>query len=245
MPSPMPKLRRPLLALVLAAIPSLPCGLGPREGHAAPAAAASSSASSRAAASAAPSSKVGKVLARARLEVERGVVYDPAYKVTTFRDGVDTGKAVYPGGDVQPTRGVCTDVVVRSLRAVGFDLQRLVHEAAAAHAAWFPTIQTPDANIDHRRVPGLMAYFDHAAKRLATSTADAADRASFEPGDLVIWSFDACPKCSPRHIGVVSDRRGPRGLPLVIHNLGPHPTEDDSLDAWTMLRHYRVSGAVE
>lgn len=180
------------------------------------------------------------MLARARLEVDRRVSYDPAYRVTTFRDGVDTGKVVYPGGDVDPTHGVCTDVVVRSLRAVGIDLQKLVHEAAAAHPAWFPSIKAADANIDHRRVPALMAYFDHAAKSLPTATASAADRAGFEAGDLVIWSFDACPKCSPRHIGVVSDKKGPSGLPLVIHNLGPRPTEDDVLGEWTMLRHFRV-----
>jgi uncharacterized protein YijF (DUF1287 family) len=29
------------------------------------------------------------------------------------------------------------------------------------------------------------------------------------------------------------------GLPKVIHNLGPHPTEDDALDAWTILGHFR------
>ncbi len=229
----MPKPSKLSLVLALSVTPWLACGFGARDGHAAPA-------SSVAAPSAAPSTKLGKVLARARLEIERQVSYDPAYKVTTYRDGVDTGKAVYPGGDVDPARGVCTDVVVRGLRAAGVDLQPLVHEAAAAHAAWFPSIKTADANIDHRRVPALMAYFDHTAKTLPTATASAADRATFEAGDLIVWSFDACPKCSPRHIGVVSDKRGPRGLPLVIHNLGPHPTEDDSLDAWTMLRHFRV-----
>jgi hypothetical protein len=230
------KLGRLSLVLFLAAIPSLACGLGAREGHAA----ASTNGSAAAASSASPSTKVGKVLARARLEVERRVAYDGTYKVTTFRDGVDTGKVVYPGGDVEPSRGVCTDVVVRSLRTVGVDLQKLVHEAAGTHAAWFPSIKSADANIDHRRVPALMAYFDHTAKTLPTGTSSAADRASFEAGDLVIWSFDACPKCSPRHIGVVSDKKGPSGLPLVIHNLGPHPTEDDSLGEWTMLRHFRV-----
>ena len=29
-------------------------------------------------------------------------------------------------------------------------------------------------------------------------------------------------------------------MPLVIHNIGPRPTEDDVLDAFVILRHYRV-----
>jgi uncharacterized protein YijF (DUF1287 family) len=39
----------------------------------------------------------------------------------------------------------------------------------------------------------------------------------------------------------VSDRKGPRGLPLVLHNIGPKPSEDDRLDAWTVLGHFRVT----
>jgi hypothetical protein len=242
-----PMIRRPLALLALFAAPALACGLRANEGHAAPSATPSSApgASSVASASSASTGKLAKVLARARLEVTRQVDYDPAYQVTTYRDGKDTGKAVYPGGDVEPKKGVCTDVVVRSLRAADLDLQKLVHEAALAHPAWFPTIKAPDANIDHRRVPALTGLFDHVATRLPTGTATAQDRATFQPGDLVVWSFDACPKCSPRHIGVVSDRKRADGLPLVIHNLGPHPTEDDVLDDWTMLRHYRVLGVVE
>lgn len=247
----MPSLRKPQLLLVLLAIPALACGLRASEGHAAPSGGASAAsaasakvstpaASSDAKPSAAASPKVAKLLARARLEVTRQVDYDPAYRVLTFRDDKDTGKSLYPGGDLDPKLGVCTDVVVRGLRAAELDLQKLVHEATIAHPAWFPTVKTPDANIDHRRVPALMGYFDHAATKLSTDPASAADRATFQAGDLIVWSFDACPKCSPRHIGVVSDRKGARGLPLVIHNLGPHPTEDDKLDAWTMLRHYRV-----
>ena len=34
----------------------------------------------------------------------------------------------YPDGDVPMDRGVCTDVVIRAYRALGVDLQALVHE---------------------------------------------------------------------------------------------------------------------
>ena len=45
------------------------------------------------------------------------VVYDPKYY------SLD-----YPNGDLPPNRGVCTDVIVRSYRAMGIDLQKEVHE---------------------------------------------------------------------------------------------------------------------
>ena len=34
----------------------------------------------------------------------------------------------YPNGDIPSYFGVCTDVVIRSYREVGIDLQKLIHE---------------------------------------------------------------------------------------------------------------------
>jgi len=34
----------------------------------------------------------------------------------------------YPGGDVPPDTGVCTDEIIRSYRVLGIDLQKEVHE---------------------------------------------------------------------------------------------------------------------
>ncbi len=165
------------------------------------------------------------VVARARQEVERAVSYDGRW--VPIR---------YPGGDVPAGSGVCTDVVIRGYRAAGLDLQQLVHEdvvrAPSAYAGW---VKRPDANIDHRRVGPLGVYLQRHAARLPVD-----DAKSYAPGDVVIISFAACPACSPQHVGVVSDRKGPRGLPLMIHNLGPTPTEDDTLDAWPRLAHYRL-----
>ncbi len=62
---------------------------------------------------------------------------------------------------------------------------------------------------------------------------------SFVPGDIVVWSLHA--NGNPEHIGLVSDRRGPRGLLLVLHNIGPTPAEDDVLDAWKVLGHGRLA----
>jgi uncharacterized protein YijF (DUF1287 family) len=172
------------------------------------------------------------IVSRARLEVARGVIYDPSYFRLSFRDEADTGRSVYPGGDLDPSRGVCTDVVIRSMRAVGVDLQDRVHKDILARPLAYTTVTAPDANIDHRRVGPLLTYL----KGHATAVSDADVRA----GDIVVFAFHACPACTPDHIGIVSDKLGPRARPLVIHNVGPKPSEDDVLDSWTRLGVFRL-----
>jgi len=166
-----------------------------------------------------------KVVARAREEVAHHVSYDARWF-----------KIDYPNGDVDPGLGVCTDVVIRGYRAAGVDFQKLVHEdVLRAPDAYVPWVKNVDSNIDHRRVGPLMVYLNRHAKKLSIT-----DAASYQAGDIVVISFTGCPACSPQHIGVVSDKVGPRGVRLMIHNLGPVPQEDDSLEAWTRLGHYRV-----
>ena len=63
------------------------------------------------------------------------VVYSDKYRQIAF-----------PMGDVPPLYGVCTDVVVRAYRALGIDLQVLVHKAR---------LGTGDTSIDHRRTNTL------------------------------------------------------------------------------------------
>jgi len=48
---------------------------------------------------------------------QHNVRYDGAYH-----------RLAYPNGDVPANIGVCTDVVIRSYRVLGIDLQQLVHE---------------------------------------------------------------------------------------------------------------------
>lgn len=68
----------------------------------------------------------------------------------------------YPNGDVPKETGVCTDVVIRAMRAFGLDLQKAVHEDMKAHFSKYPKLwglKTTDRSIDHRRVPNLRAFF--------------------------------------------------------------------------------------
>lgn len=167
------------------------------------------------------------IVERARLEVTRGVTYDSAWVAIP-----------YPGGDPPAAQGVCTDVVVRSLRTVGVDLQKLIHEDIVARRTAYKSVAKVDRNIDHRRVTPMLTYMKAHATSLPTSTADPK---VWQPGDVIVWALKGCPgPCTPDHVGVVSDRIGPRGLPLVLHNIGPAPSEVDALDAWSILGHFRV-----
>jgi len=70
----------------------------------------------------------------------------------------------YPGGDVPSDIGVCTDLVIRSFRQVGIDLQKKVHEDMLKNFDLYPSeriwgLRHTDSNIDHRRVPDLRVFF--------------------------------------------------------------------------------------
>jgi uncharacterized protein len=170
------------------------------------------------------------MVAAARAQVGITVLYDPAYR-----------RLPYPGGDLPSERGVCTDVVIRALRAArGIDLQRAVHEDVTAHPAAYPLRRwraaTADPNIDHRRVPNLMVYFTRQGLEQPASP----DARAYLPGDIVAWDLGR----GVLHIGIVTDRRTAAGVPLVVHNIGAGAREEDILFRFRVIGHYRLpSGA--
>jgi uncharacterized protein YijF (DUF1287 family) len=134
----------------------------------------------------------------------------------------------YPNGDLPRDRGVCTDVVIRAYRPLGFDLQQLVSEDARAHIDRYPRIGSTaklDSNIDHRRCPNLISYFEKHAEKPT----------EWEPGDIVFWKLPG----NADHVGMVSHRTAEDGTPLVIHNIPGGLREDNSLRAWSIVAHYR------
>lgn len=140
-------------------------------------------------------------------------IYDAAYY-----------RIPYPNGDV-PGGGACTDVIIRVLRANGIDLQKEVHEDMNNHFDAYPKkwglIKT-DPNIDHRRVPNLMTYFERQGW-----TADT----TWQPGDIVCWEL------SPgiTHIGILLTGES------VYHNIGPVAKIDDNfLFRYNIIGHYRI-----
>ena len=177
-------------------------------------------------AAAAQDGAVAKVLAAAHAQVGVTRIYDGRYV-----------RLDYPGGDVPAERGVCTDVVVRAFRAAGLDLQQAVHEDMRRHFGAYPKLwglTRPDRNIDHRRVPNLQAFL----RRAGASQPVSSRAADYSSGDVVTWML---PGNLP-HIGIVSDRRGNGGTPLVVHNIGRGPELEDMLFAYPITGRYRYEG---
>jgi uncharacterized protein len=152
------------------------------------------------------------------------LTYDPAYSRLPF-----------PGGDVPRARGVCTDVLIRAYRdAFGVDLQALVNADMRRAFGAYPRrwgLRRPDVNIDHRRVPNLQTFLSRKGAA-RTVTGNATD---WLPGDIFTSMIDG----RLPHTGIVSDRRGAGGRPLVIHNIGQGAREEDALFTYPLTGHYR------
>jgi uncharacterized protein YijF (DUF1287 family) len=170
-------------------------------------------------------SEPSRLTAAARDQVGQTVTYDPAYVALEF-----------PGGDIPRDRGVCTDVVIRALRdAWQIDLQLVVNRDMKANFSAYPAfwgLERPDRNIDHRRVPNLQTLLARIGAEVPLQDGPA----PYLPGDIVTWTLPG----NLDHIGIVSDRRGPDGTPLVLHNIGAGAQEEDILFAYPMTGHYRI-----
>ncbi|MGB9465378.1 MAG: DUF1287 domain-containing protein [Candidatus Acidiferrum sp.] len=146
----------------------------------------------------------------------------------------------YPGGDVPPDTGVCSDEIIRAYRTVGVDLQKEVHEDMVKNWADYPPNSKwrqahPDPSIDHRRVPNLMVFFSRKGESLPI-TQRAAD---YSPGDVVTWDLGG----DVPHIGIVVNVKSPEaGRFLIVHNIGSGPKMEDVLFAWKITGHYRYFG---
>lgn len=170
----------------------------------------------------APTPATHPLVAAARRQIGVTTSYDSAYR-----------RLNYPGGDVPAHTGVCTDVVIRAWRALGQDLQVLVHQDMRRAFAQYPRhwgLKRPDPHIDHRRVPNLQTFF----KRQGASLPVSQRPADYQPGDIVTWML---PGNLP-HIGIVSDRQA-QGQPLVIHNIGQGTQEEALLLRYPITGHYR------
>jgi uncharacterized protein YijF (DUF1287 family) len=146
----------------------------------------------------------------------------------------------YPSGDVPRTIGVCTDVIIRALRNAGLDLQQALHDDIRRARAAYPMVKgRGDPNIDQRRVGTLLPYFKRHWQLRSTKLDDPAD--PLRPGDVILMdTFPSRP--GPDHIGILSDRRGAQGLPLVINNWtnGTVTAEMDLLPLVPVLYRFRL-----
>lgn len=161
------------------------------------------------------------VLEGAKRQLEHPAIYNPAYR-----------RIGYPGGDVPIGEGVCVDVIIRALRYAGKDLQVLIHEDMKTGFRGYPRREAhPDKNIDHRRVPNQIHFLKRFGRSLPLSPVTAKN---WQPGDLIYWKLPN----GLDHCGVVSDRMGAKGVPMVIHNIS-RTAEEDVLTTWTITGHFR------
>jgi uncharacterized protein YijF (DUF1287 family) len=154
---------------------------------------------------------------------KKSVRYDPAYVSLS-----------YPGGDVPADTGVCTDEVIRSYRAQGIDLQKLVHEDMKRAFSAYPKnwgLKTTDKNIDHRRVPNLQAFFKRRGAALPVTQTPS----DYKPGDLITCTVAG----KLPHIALVVPSPAGSGTPWIIHNIGQGPQCEDRLFEFPLTGHYR------
>lgn len=166
--------------------------------------------------------KSQQIVLDARQQIGQTLYYDPAY--TTLK---------YPMGDVPMIKGVCTDVIIRALRLQGVDLQKLIHEDMKKNFAVYPKkwgLKSTDRNIDHRRVPNIMTYFNRQGYEIKDK--------NYKAGDIVTWDLGK----GLVHIGIISNQKSlVNSTPLVIHNIGSGTQENNILFDYKITGHYRIA----
>ena len=147
---------------------------------------------------------------------------NPKYKSKYYETG-------YPNDEY----GVCTDVVAFGLKDAGYDLMELVNEDIDNNREKY-NIETVDKNIDFRRVRNLDIYFRNNHIVLTT---DLSQIKEWQGGDIIVFKD---------HIGIISDKRNKKGIPLLIHHANPLQVsyEEDVLVLYGqdyIIGHYRIS----
>ncbi|SEO52561.1 hypothetical protein SAMN05444671_3684 [Flavobacterium sp. CF108] len=160
--------------------------------------------------------------------IDPSIDYDPAYF-----------SIQYPNGDVPAKKGVCTDVVIRSYRKLGIDLQKEVHEDMVENFDAYPNLKNwgmtkTDTNIDHRRVPNLEVFFERKGIKLVVTQ----NSNDYKTGEIVTWMInDKLP-----HIGIVTNKKSKDGKRnLIVHNVGNGQVLQDCLFEYKIVGHFKYS----
>lgn len=144
-------------------------------------------------------------------------IFNPDVKYVPDYQSID-----YPMGDIDPLQGVCTDVIIRTFRGVGVDLQQEIAYQRRYEG------KRVDTNIDHRRVPNIADYLSASTEwvRVIGGTP--------LPGDIIWWKLGG----RTDHIGVVVNDN------FVMHNIGRGQVND--VNTWTYEQHqlYRLRSSI-
>jgi hypothetical protein len=149
----------------------------------------------------------------------------------TYKEGYV--RLSYPQGDVPRATGVCSDTIVRAYRNAGIDLQSQIAEDIRADPSAYPAVTHPNPSIDHRRVKTLLTWFQRHVTEVHAGP--------MRRGDVVFLdTFPSRP--GPDHVGIISDRTAPSGLPFVINNwtVGYREGEMDLLPSIPVTHRFRM-----
>ncbi|MFT3992279.1 MAG: DUF1287 domain-containing protein [Luteolibacter sp.] len=170
-----------------------------------------------------------KIAAAALAQSKERVSYDSSYY-----------EIAYPNGDVPAHKGMAADVVVRSFRKIGVDLQKEVHEDMQANFGVYPNFWNAtktDTNIDHRRTQNLHRFFTRHGQDLGPSR----NAADYKPGDLVVWGIsNPQTRSAETHVGIIVPGPGNDSKePWIVHNNGSGVKWENVLFEYQILGHYR------
>lgn len=155
-----------------------------------------------------------QIIEAAREQINVTNEYDPSYYALD-----------YPGGDIDISKGVCIDVIIRGLRsAYNYDLQKEVIMYMQSNPNQFN--EMPDKNISHRRVKNVRVFMqgDDHFNRIDQSSEK-------QPGDILVWDLGN----GLLHIGFVSEND------KIIHNISSGVKEEYASSYWTLLDHFRFN----
>lgn len=168
----------------------------------------------------------GKLAEAAISIVDPTIDYDPSYF-----------SIKYPNGDIPKNKGVCTDVIIRSYRKLGIDLQKEVHEDMKDNFSKYPNLKKwgmtkTDTNIDHRRVPNLEIFFERRGIKLEVSE----NAKDYNTGEIVTWMINE----KLPHIGIITNKKSTDGKRnLIVHNVGYGQILEDCLFDYKIVGHFK------
>lgn len=148
-----------------------------------------------------------KIAAAAEALEDASVVYDNKWH-----------RLSYPMGDLEPSRGCCTDVIIRALRSgLNWDLQVSVHEYRKAQGLKL------DPNNDHRRSGYLLDFLDGY---FSNTHLNSKPTKNLRRGDIIVW------KLAVLHYGIYL------GDGKIIHNMGWGQVIEDMFAEEDVIRVY-------
>lgn len=153
--------------------------------------------------------------ARSRL----GDVYDASY---------------YAEGEPPKGRSACVDVVYYAYLNMGVNLRDEMDKDIRANPSLYPA--KGDYAINHRRCQNQIVWFK-AFTKILTKKTDKKNFMEWQPGDVVFWSLTNDEVAD--HVGIVSERKTEEGIPVIIHQFPPTCREEDVLNRWTIMGHFR------